>query len=80
MSDILASSDELWLTITAEPDAAVDAALASPTVVGVAATLEQSATGPADTNFISEPPTATPRTRGESVKRRKRSRRPGDLR
>jgi len=80
VSDILAAPDELWLSVAAEPDAAADAAIVSPAVMGVAATLEQSATGPADTNFISEPPTATPRTRGESVKRRKRSRRPGDLR
>ena len=66
--------------MAAEPDAAADAALVSPAVMGVADTLDQFATGPADIEPISESRAATPRTRGESVKRRKRSRRPGDLR
>ena len=60
----------------AELDAAVEAALASPAVSDVAVAPCQ----PGAADAITEIHPAIPRGRGESMKRRKRSRKPGDQR
>ena len=63
---------------SAEPDTAVASALAIPTDVAV--TSGQPACVPCDDDVITEVHSAAPRGRGESMKRRKRSRKPGDHR
>jgi hypothetical protein len=71
--------------LPAEPDAAFDAAVASPAVMDVAvasgsSTVNDSLPPPLPRPPIAEVHPAVPRGRGESIKRRRRSRKPGDQR
>ena len=75
---------ELGLLSSAEVDAAFEAAVASPPVEEMAVAPHQPAPMPAPCqpvdDGITEVHSATPRGRGESIKRRKRGRKPGDQR